>query len=254
MSGYERRMTRYSQKYNGAKQRDRQMTVGARKKRRTLGARRVTYGAGRAVIPIDMVRSSGLSAAVRNAEFKFNDVTSSFLNNIFINAPAGVLMNGLIVGSTATSRIGRQVIVKSFELRMAVYNQVAGLLGCTFCWDVVLDRQANAQAATIQDIWNSSDPLSPRNISNKKRFKVLATSGLQSMSSTILGDGSDSAWNTYTIYKKVNIPVQYNDGTAGTVGDITSNAMYLFLRTDAPVVALNGLSWRLATRIRYTDY
>jgi len=226
--------------------------------RRNSTSRRVTRGVGRAVIPIDMVRSSGLSAAVRNAEFKFIDSAINRLNNIFIGQGEIRLVNGISVGSTATSRVGRQVQMKSFEARIQLVNASVGslLAGAAFCWDLVLDRQANAQPAGITDIWDSDDPLSLRNISNKKRFKVLKTSGVLNWASSIAGAGGyggDSAYHTFTIYHKINIPVQYNNGTAGTVGDITSNALYFVVRSNAPVVATAGGTCQAAMRVRYTD-
>jgi len=68
-------------------------------------------------------------------------------------------------------------------------------------------------------------PYALRNISNKARFWVLYDSGLIS----IVGSSTtptESSGKVLEMYKRINIPVQYNAGTAGTVGDIQTNALY----------------------------
>jgi len=161
-----------------------------------------------------------------------------------------VLLNGMAQGTTASTRIGRRVNLKSFELKFTVSGGTATTFS-TCRYAVVLDRQANAAAPNFTDIYDSAHPTALRNISNKARFQVLWDSDMLA----ICGNNTtftDASRRNVTHYLKINVPTQYNAGTAGTVGDIQTGALYFVAigdvvsGTTAPVCVGN-------LRLRYSD-
>ena len=55
-----------------------------------------------------------------------------------------------------------------------------------------------------------------------------------------------------SIYKKINLETMFNGGTAGTIGDITSGSVYLFVAQTANIGTANAsFNWR--SRIRFQD-
>jgi len=215
--------------------------------------RRYVQGAGRSVIPIDMVRSGGYSSIVRNVEMKFKDSNPTTTGGNVGTTAVFTLMNGLVPGSNADQRIGRQVTVRSIEGRFTTYSTISATLIQNVRYMVVLDKQANAATPAYIDIFSASNPIALRNISNKKRFKVLWDSHLIALT----GNGGAAAnltansMSSQQFYKKIRIQTQYNSGTAGTVGDITTNAIWFICIGDQ--ASGSGANIVGETRIRYDD-
>ena len=54
------------------------------------------------------------------------------------------------------------------------------------------------------------------------------------------------------IYKKLNLETMFNSGSAGTIGDITSGSVYLFVAQTGGILVANPIfNWR--ARVRFTD-
>lgn len=157
------------------------------------------------------------------------------------------LLNGLVPDATATGRIGRKITMKSLFLRM-FSNFAATTTGFGYLrYLVVYDRQANAQAPAVTDILFSDDVLSQMNISNKDRFLILASGTFDPLSAQ--GNGISSE---VEIFKQLDLPVQYNAGTAGTIADIQTGSVYImFAQTGGLATAAPQFSFR--SRIRYSD-
>jgi len=158
------------------------------------------------------------------------------------------LLNGLVLGTSASQRIGRRIKIRSIEVRVAVASTGPS---DQFRMMIVQDRQANAATPAFTDIYDTTAPVTLRNISNKARFKVVHDFGLSFVAGSGLlatspeGDGSI---RTFEFYKKVGIPVQYNAGNAGTVGDIQTNALYFVTISSSGNCNLGG-----RCRLRYSD-
>jgi len=184
------------------------------------------------------------------SELKFNDVTTSI--NMAIGATtwttpgAGTLLNGLIPNSTATGRIGRRVIMKSLYLRLTAQLQAATVGGGPVRMLIVYDKQSNAAAPGVLEVLTTNEFVSMNNISNRDRFVTLCDQVTEPV--TVGGQFQVSA----TVYKKLNLGVQFNAGAAGTIGDITSGAVYvLFAQGGGATVAAQQVTFY--SRIRYTD-
>lgn len=197
-------------------------------------------------------RTGGFVSPVTSGELKFTDVslangTCALAARTWTTPGPTFLLNGLVPDSTATGRIGRKVVMKSLYLRM-FSNFAATTTGFGYIrYLVVYDRQSNAQAPAVTDILLSDDVLSQMNISNKDRFVILASGSMDPISAQANGISSE-----VEIYKKLNLPVQFNAGTAGTIGDIQTGAVYiLFAQTGGLATTAPQFSFR--SRIRYSD-
>lgn len=178
-----------------------------------------------ALIAPSMARSGGFSfRAVGGKELNFVDTTVA----VNVNTTGSVtLLNGMAQGTTASTRIGRRIQMKSIEFKLFVQADSTALTNVTR-YAIVLDKQSNGAAPAFTDIYDAAAPTALRNISNKARFWVLYDSGLQVCigNSATAAQGTDNTIRPLELYKRINIPVQYNAGSAGTVGDIQTNGLF----------------------------
>lgn len=160
------------------------------------------------------------------------------------------LLNGVVPGTGASQRIGRKIQMKSYELKLYANVDTATTI-TSVRFMLVLDRQANAAAPVFADVYDQATTTTLRNISNKARFKVLYDSGLVSLTGNTAAP-NDNSLVTFTHYRKCNIPVQYNAGTAGTIADIQTNSLYLMAigSTVSGTADANLSGW---IRVRYSD-
>jgi len=159
------------------------------------------------------------------------------------------LLNGLVPGTGATERIGQKITIRSLELR--AYNYVTPATGEDQLHRmlIVLDRQTNAAALTIAGVLQSANVYSPRNLQNRKRFKILYDKMFN-----LNAAAEPGSRRALKMYMKLRRPIiaDYNTGNAGTVADIVTNSLYLInLGTNpAGVTAGGSNSW---IRMRYSD-
>lgn len=198
------------------------------------------------------VRVGGFVSPSTSGEMKFTDVTLSngttaLAARTWTTPGPTFLLNGLVPDSTATGRIGRKVVMKSLFLRMFC-QFAATTTGFGYLrYLVIYDRQSNATAPAVTDILLADDVLSPMNLSNKDRFKVLASGSFDPISAQANG-----CCKEVEIYKNLDLPVQFNAGVAGTIGDIQTGAVYiLFAQSGQLATAAPQFNFR--SRIRYSD-
>jgi len=165
-----------------------------------------------------------------------------------------VLLNGLAPGTGASQRIGKKCHFRSMLLR---YNLGANASGATAFQGftrimVFLDTQSNATAPTVAQLLETVTASSPMNMDNRDRFKVLYDQGV-SMSQA---PTSSSDCRFIKIYKKMNITTIFNNGTAGTVADITSGSIYLLSISEqagAGAAPTSFPRYDFICRLRYDD-
>lgn len=177
-------------------------------------------------------------------EFKSVDTT---INSAIDSTGYVLLLNGLARGDDINQRSGREVMMKSVELR---FNSFAtGTTGVDQIHRVALvyDRQANATALTWADVFTSSSINYPRNLENRKRFKVLMDTWY-----VINASGEPGTAHVEKYYRKLAHPVTFNSGNAGTVADITTGSLYLMWTSSAAAGAGAG-TIQGRCRVRYTD-
>jgi len=185
-------------------------------------------------------------------ELNFVDVDISRTPNptpvLFQEAGQVVLLNGMMMGTDASTRIGRRIVIRSIEWKMTMTGSDVNHSSTLYRFAIVYDSQTNGLPPSVADIYSSAiagvscpPAQTPRNISNKARFQVLYDSGLHKVVGNnaivvpigvapydinFLGNLTDNTCNVHQGYLKIKKPVQYNSGNAGTVGDIQTGGLF----------------------------
>lgn len=162
-------------------------------------------------------------------------------------ASARTVLNPLAQGTTATTRLGRRVHMKSIYIRG--FAQVAPTTtgGASLRILVVYDKQCNGAAAAATDVTVTDVYAAQNNLSNSRRFLTLfdhvtdhfGTAGPMGV--------------PINLYKKLNLDVEFNAGNAGDVTDISTGAVLVFVWMSAGALATANPSSTINSRIRFTD-
>lgn len=204
------------------------------------------FTAPRSSLTAQSIRVGGTPSG-RIGELKFVD--TSFTGAAAVGAStfsAAQLLNGLANGTSASTRVGRQVNMKSLLIRYTITLNPTTVAGGAVRMLVVYDKQANAAAPVITDVLLADGFLAPNNISNRDRFVTLCD-----VITPPIGTAGDYA-SSDVVYKKINLETMFNEGVSGTIADITSGSIYLFFAQSGQMTtAAPSLSYR--SRIRYTD-
>lgn len=151
-------------------------------------------------------------------------------------------------GSDIGQRVGRQIVMKSLQIR-GFFNPNGANSGDIVFWSVVYDRQPNAALCGWTDVYTTSAAYPQlRNLNNRKRFKVLGSGYITIPATTSI----DAKYIPFEFYRKLNHPVEFNATNGGTIADITTGSLVWMVRATAALgaddVAFNGSS-----RVRYSD-
>lgn len=201
-------------------------------------------------------------------EKKAVDVSTTVIE--FNTTGAKVLLNGTIPGNGIQNRLGRKIRMSSVQIQGMIID-TAGYAGVEeFCHlMLVYDSQCNGAAFAIADFMQSCDVAGTLtsgtsfdfvNMSNSERFKVLrhqrmhftkSAAGTQAVSR----DTSDYLYGTSVDWfvKLKNMPVQYNTGTAGTIADLQTGALYLVTLSNAVTATSANHQLAFGARVRFTD-
>lgn len=159
------------------------------------------------------------------------------------------LLNGTTQGDNINQREGRQIYVQSIQSNFrAEWNSGAVTSPGTYRVILFYDKQSNGAAPAVSDLLDTSTALSCdalRNLNNRKRFKILLDRRY-----ALTPTGASNSAIVDSFYLKKFITTQYNAGTAGTVADISSNALYLLACSDE---AVNGPNNSGVIRVRFTE-
>lgn len=157
-----------------------------------------------------------------------------------------LLLNGCAQGTTALTRLGRRITMKSlywmWDGSMAATSAGASPLRLL----IVYDKQTNGAAPAATDILVADAIGYPNNLSNSRRFVTLFDELIE-----CVGASGPSAWFRKG-YKKLNLNVEFNTGSAGTVADITSGSVYALIYQNGNIITANP-SGQFYTRVRFTD-
>lgn len=184
--------------------------------------------------------------AFSRGEWKYTDLG---VNVQVDTATAVYLLNGLQPGTGASQRIGMKVSIRSVEIQMTDEATAGTGVDQVHAWGIVLDHQANGAAPALTDFITGGTPWGLRNLTNRKRFKMLLRKR-----TCINATGEAGTKRDHKIYMKFRRPiiVEFNAGVAGTIADIVTNSMFLWVSGSAAAGATAG---RLIgnIRIRYQD-
>jgi len=157
------------------------------------------------------------------------------------------LLNGVSEGTDEQSRIGRELTLTSIYMRGSVNGTITPT-EAGFCkWYIVQDTQSNAAIFPITNFLISDDINALGNLDYRTRFKIIATDKWEQSGNL----GNDKFIHLIDFYKKLNIPVEFNNNNAGTIADITRNSLYLLTNTYG--LGVNSQNTVLNIRVRFDD-
>ncbi len=167
------------------------------------------------------MRDLGYLRRFINTELHFNDVTASTTST---TTPALVLLNGLSLGDTASTRTGQSIKMDRLDFRFQLAVNATSIVNFVRVL-VILDKQTNAAAPTAADLLVASTPLSPYTFGSQNRFVCLYD---EVFALSTYGPGA----LTIASSLGANQHVIYNTGNTGTVADIVSNSLYMMHLSD----------------------
>lgn len=188
-------------------------------------------------------------------ELKFVDVFDA--NKAVLTGGEIFLLNGIATGTDISNRVGRKVCMKSLIFNANVFNVATtanALQGIMIRHMIIYDSQPNSSATVpaVTDILSAATTLSPLNLNNRDRFKVIYDKRSQIGSFVINGTPTLAAGSPYNVfwnkYRKLNHDVIFS-GVNATIGNIGTGAMYLLVIGDFAAVAQHDYH----IRIRFTD-
>jgi len=163
------------------------------------------------------------------------------------------LLNGVATGTDYTSRIGRRICNKSLLYRLIVFpiitasDQTGSVLRVILLWDM----QTNAALPAVTDILNTSDVMSPMNLNNRDRFKIIKDQwfcmNAAAYTASVLTGGSPRpvCWSYYKKFANETI----FGGVTNAVGSIQSGSMLSLIITSSN----NLVAYQISSRVRFTD-
>lgn len=172
-------------------------------------------------------------------EQKYNDVS----NNVTVTTtPHLALLNGVVKGTDAVSRLGQVTAAASnFFVGFTKINVAASESVIRIA--LILDHQPDGLAFTMTDVFTNADTISPRNVGNGTRFKILFEKRYA------LSVSGPMIFNVKS-FKKLYFKARYNLGNAGTIADIQTNSLYILAVSNE---ATNGVALTYQNRFRWID-
>lgn len=166
---------------------------------------------------------------------------------------AGLLINGIVQGlAPNNARRGRKLLMKSILVRYFFNAAGAGTGALTgrVRWVIVYDKAPNFNLCSIANIFNTDNFLSPLNLDFTDRFVIIHDETTDEIFATGTGGRQTAAGK---FYKKINLVEQFDQGTLGTIADITTGAMYITCSCSGTYGAGTGPGCTFNYRIRFED-
>ncbi len=186
-----------------------------------------------------VIRDVSVLKGLINTEFKTIDT----VNTGTVSTTAGfVLLNGTAPGDDFDTRDGRQIRVKSVQVTITWIQHATAVV--TFLRVIIfIDKQPNEVTPVVTQLLDTSSIVSFRNLDQRKRFIILKDKVL-----TMSDVGTKQGIMKW--YKQLDAKTMYDAGTAGTIADITTNALFLMLVSSE---ASNQPTVTRVTRVRFID-
>jgi len=187
------------------------------------------------------VKSYVRKAISKNIEHKYLDTTYT---TAVTTTPVFQPLNLMSQGTTSSTRVGEKITMKSVQVKGMISNQDAN--NNTYVLGLIYDKQANGAVPTNGDIFiGNSYQGSLRDPNWRRRFKVLSMKFFDLSPVSV----DDKGLRIMNIYHKFYLPTMFQ-GNAGTIADITSGSLILYLCSSD---ASGGVNTTLNCRIRYID-
>jgi len=163
------------------------------------------------------------------------------------------LLNFCVAGDDITERTGREIRMKHFQISGQCYVTAGTGVDQIHRVLVVYDRQTNGTALTTADVLSrffgnlAQDINLAYNLDNRRRFEILYD---RKFSLNASGEAFSS--RDFKFSRRIDLPVVFNAGVAGTVADIATGSMYIITYGNVAAGATAG-SCQFSTRIRFED-
>lgn len=163
------------------------------------------------------------------------------------------LLNGCDDGATSTTRVGRSIIMTSIYIRWAGSFAATTAGTSPLRLVVVYDRQSNAAAPAITDVFQIDQITSQLNLSNNKRFQVLIDETVQE-----LGTSGPSSWyreiyRDFTQKGRVaGLNTEFNNNSTALIDSITSGSVYAYCWQNGNIITA-APTHACYSRIRFLD-
>lgn len=187
-----------------------------------------------------LVRDVAHLKGLINTEFKSRDTAVA---NTVSTSGTVISINSTAEGNGIENRSGEVARMKSVQWKLEITKSTSNSK-----WDfvrcmLVLDKQPNEALASVTDIIETADEVAFRSLSHRKRFVILHDKMF------VLDDKSCQAiYDEY--YRKIDLRTIYDAGNAGTIADITSNALLLVIIGEE---ATNFSTVGGNVRVRFVD-
>ncbi len=190
------------------------------------------------------------------SELKFFDVN---LDDAVVAAGSNIVdsVNEIPQGVTESQRIGRTCRIKSIFWRFFLTLPTQDAVAVPPSGDAVrvimyLDKQCNGAVASSAVLLTTATIESFRNLAENHRFVFLFDRVITVNYRTLASDGaavvsSNNVRQWYTMYKKCDIPIEYNS-TTGAITEIRSNNIGVNLVGNGGIA---GFSSNI--RLRFSD-
>lgn len=193
-----------------------------------------------------------------NVELKVNDIDTTTYN-VSTTGSFTILANPQL-GSDMNGRIGRKVTLRSFYIKGRIQIENAGALTVSVapaqqCRMIVFqDMQPNGATPAVTDLLVSATPASHLNLNGRDRFKIYCDKEFvfDPMLTTATLSNFNRTVGMVRKYKKINMDMVFT-GSAGTIADIASGALYMFWIGSQAAAANTDCNFIGATRVRYSD-
>lgn len=168
-------------------------------------------------------------------------------------------LNIIVQGNTESNRIGRKCTLKRVDVKGHLLLDATATAANTseiVRIALVCDKQTNGAAFSATDLFETDSIASFNNLSNKSRFRILATKTIELNCGAGSGRGTTDtlSYGEYGVWfhigANLNLPVEYDNSAAtGAVTTQTSNSLWMITQS---VSGLAGLNLGNA-RVRFTD-
>lgn len=179
-------------------------------------------------------------------ELKNVDVTAVNMPALAATTGTVTLLNGMVPGVDPNQRVGRRTIMRNLYLRLTLVTAATTTLSGLYRFLVVYDKQPNAAALTAALVLEQNELEGQHNLGNSRRFKILVDK-----TKLIASTGTPQSI-LFEVKKKMNLPIEFNAGIAGTIADITTGSLYLIVfATGTHGVAIPDAD--MVSRVMFSD-
>lgn len=170
-------------------------------------------------------------------------------------------MNLVPQNTQANGRIGRKIVLTNLQFNFYA-NKAVDSPFTVFRITVVLDRQSNGANAGFGDVWQTAPDLTAYpNMQNTQRFAILYDKFIELTSGTVSTTVSVGGTTNTTVYpivskhfkwnKRVNIPIEFSDGSPTTIANVKSNNILVFAQAAGAGQHTSNIDGQF--RVRYSD-